>query len=62
MDGWMDGWMGGWMDRRRLSNIKKEVNSVMEDCKITDSVVREMQKAVIAYAQQMIHRIPTGWL
>ena len=39
----------------RLSNIRKEVNSVMENTKITDSIVREMQKKVVVYIQQMIH-------
>ena len=46
----------------RLSNIKKEVNSVIEDTKVTDSIVREMQKTVVVYTQQMIHRILTGLL
>ena len=46
----------------RLSNIKKEVYSVKEDTKVTDSIVREMQKTVVVYAQQMIHRILTGLL
>ena len=44
----------------RLSNIKKEVNSVIENTKVTDSIVREMQKTVVVYTQQMIHRILTG--
>ena len=43
-------------------NIKKEVNSVIEDTKVTDSIVREMQKTVVVYTQQMIHRILTGLL
>ena len=46
----------------RLSNIKKEVNSVIEDTKVTGSIVREMQKTVVIYTQQMIHRILTGLL
>ena len=46
----------------RLSNIKKEVNSVIEDTKVTDSIAREMQKTVVVYTQQMIHRILTGLL
>ena len=33
----------------KLHNIKKEVTSVMEDSKITDSIVREMQKTVVVY-------------
>ena len=37
---------------RRLSNIKKKVNSVIEDTKVTDSIVREMQKTVVVYTQQ----------
>ena len=47
----------GW-----LSNIKKEVTSLIEDTKVTDSIVREMQKTVVVYIQQMIHRILTGFL
>ena len=46
----------------RLSNIKKEVNSVIEDTKVADNIVREMQKTVVVYTQQMIHRILTGLL
>ena len=46
----------------RLSNINKEVNSVIEGIKVIDSIVREMQKTVVVYTQQMIHRILTGLL
>ena len=46
----------------RLSNIKKEVNSVIEDIKVTDNIVREMQKTVVVYTQQIIYRILTGLL
>ena len=46
----------------RLSNIKKEVNSVIEDTKVADNIVREMQKTVVVYTQQMIHRILIGLL
>lgn len=45
-----------------LGNIRKEALSVMEDEKETDNIVREMQKTVVVYTQQMIHRILTGLL
>ena len=44
----------------RLNSIRKEINSVIDDIK--DSIVREMQKTVVVYTQQMIHRILTGLL
>ena len=47
---------------RKVSNIKKEVNSVIEDTEVTDSIERKMQKTVVVYTQQMIHRILTGLL
>ena len=43
----------------KLSNIKKKVISGIEDTKVTDSIVREMQKTVVVYTKQMIHRILT---
>ena len=46
----------------RLNNIKKAINSIMGHIKTTDSIMREMQKAVVIYTQQMIHRILTGLL
>ena len=46
----------------RLSNIKKEVSRVIKETKMTDSIVREMQKIVVVYTQQIIHRILTGLL
>ena len=46
----------------RLSNIKKEVNSVIKDTKVTDSIVRKMQKTVVVCTQQMIYQILTGLL
>ena len=46
----------------RLNSIWKEINSVMDEIKVTDSIVREMQKTVIVYTQQMIDRILTGLL
>ena len=46
----------------RLNSIRKEINSVMDEVKVTDSIVREMQKTVEVYTQQMIHRILTGLL
>ena len=46
----------------RLNSIRKEINSVIDDIKVTDSIVREMQKTVVVHTQQMIHRILTGLL
>ena len=46
----------------KLCNIKKEVNSVIEDTEVTDSIVREMQKTILVNSQQMIYRILTGLL
>ena len=46
----------------RLNSIRKEINSVIDDIKVTDSIIREMQKTVVVYTQQMIHRILTGLL
>ena len=46
----------------RLNSIKKKTESVMYDIKVTDSIVREMQKTVVVYIQQMIQRILTGLL
>ena len=46
----------------RLNSIRKEINSVIDDIKVTNSIVREMQKTVVVYTQQMIHRILTGLL
>ena len=46
----------------RLNSIRKEINSVLDEIKVTDSIVREMQKTVVVYTQQMIHRILTGLL
>src|SRR5215469_233717 len=45
-----------------LSNIRKEINEVLDDNSYTDSVVKEMQKMVVVYTQQMVHRILTGLL
>ena len=33
----------------RLNSIWKEINSVMDEIKVTDSIVREMQKTVVVY-------------
>ena len=46
----------------RLCNIRKEVNSIKENTKITDSIVREIQKTVIVYTQQKFHQILTELL
>ena len=47
---------------RRLNSIRKEINIMIDEIKVTDSIVREMQKTVVVYTQQMIHRILTGLL
>ena len=46
----------------RLNSIKKEIDSVMDDIKVTDSIMREMQKTVVVNTQQTIYRILTGLL
>ena len=45
-----------------LNSIRKEINAVMDEIKVTDNIVQGMQKTVVVYTQQMIHRILTGLL
>ena len=34
----------------RLNSIRKEINSVMDEIKVTDSIVGEIQKTVVVYS------------